>query len=162
MATSINGWPAPPAKLKTFQVPGTKRRMTLDSDAGPVLVALAADYHKLIRPIDKGTVDDGGYNYRPARNASSRLSNHASGTAVDLNWSQEGAQGSGWGRKFFATARARAGIAVLKRRYGAVLQWGGDWRAKDYMHWEVKPGVTRARLEAFRKAAGIDRDGRRA
>lgn len=158
MSTSLNGYQAPPAKLRTFAIPGTTRRITLDEEVGPILVALAADYHSLVRRIDVGTVDDGGYNYRPA-NAATGLSNHASGTAVDLNWSEEGAQGGSWGAKFFAKAEVAAKILVLKQRYGAVLQWGGDWRAKDYMHWEIKPGVSRAQVLAHMKKLGVNKDG---
>lgn len=168
MSSSINGWPVPPTSLRTFAVPGTTRRITCDRDAGRILVAIAADYHRLIRAIDKGRIDDGGYAARDARNAPGQLSNHASGTAIDLNWSEEGAQGSNWGRKLFHAAargasaiRARAGIAILKRRYGKLVQWGGDWRAQDWMHWEIRKGVTRAQIRAFCDAAGIDEQGRR-
>lgn len=159
MATSLNGYQAPPAKLRTFPIPGANRRITLDEEVGPILVALAADYHASVRNIDKGTWDEGGYNYRDANGATGKLSNHASGTAVDLNWSEEGAQGGSWGARFFSQAEVYAKIQVLKARYGAVLQWGGDWRAKDYMHWEIKPGVTRAQVLAHMKKLGIDSNG---
>ena len=159
---SLNSWPAPPPKLKTFQVPGANRRLTCDADAGRILVALAADYHATVRAIDVGQVDDGGYNYRPAAGNTRRLSNHASGTAIDLNWREEGAQGSALGAKFFAAAKNRLAVEALKRRYGRWVQWGGDWRAKDYMHWEIKPGVTRAQVLAACDTLNIDIEGRRA
>lgn len=160
MTVSLNGWPVPPKKLVTFKIPGTKRAVTLDADAGPVLVALAADYHKTVRPIDVGPWDEGGYNNRDARNAAGKKSNHASGTAIDLNWSEEGAQNSAWGKRFFATVKAKAAIAILRKRYGAVLFWGGDWRTfKDYMHWEIKPGVSRDEVLALRKKLKIDAKG---
>lgn len=159
MAKSLNGWPVPPKKLKTFHIPGTKRRVTLDVDAGRILVALAEDYHRTVRKIDVGPWDEGGYNNRPARNANA-WSNHASGTAIDLNWSEEGAVNSAWGRKFFATARARVAIARIKKRYGSVVFWGGDWRSlKDYMHWEIKPGVTRDQVLDLAKELRIDNNG---
>lgn len=161
MVFSINGWQVPPHKLKTFQIPGADRRVTLDADAGRILTALASDYHKTVRPIDKGTWDEGGFNNRQARNAAAK-SNHASGTAIDLNWSEEGALNSSWGKRFFAKARVRLAIAKIKRRYGSVVQWGGDWRTlKDYMHWEIKPGASRAKVKALADKLGIDREGRR-
>ena len=160
MRASLNGWQAPPPKLLTFKVPGASRRLTLDQDAGPILVALAADYHATVRPIDDGPVDEGGYAFRKARGAHG-LSNHASGTAIDLNWREEGAQGSVWGARFFAQAKHRAAIQVLKIRYGKWVQWGGDWRARDYMHWEIRPGVTREQLHAARRQLGIDEKGNR-
>ena len=159
---SINGWLVPPRKLKTFQIPGAKRRVTLDADAGRVLTALAADYHKTVRPIDRGTWDEGGYNNRDARFSKGLKSNHASGTAIDLNWSEEGAVNSTWGKRFFAQAKTKIAVERLRRRYGKVLQWGGDWRTvKDYMHWEVRPGVSRVNLKAFADRLGIDAEGRR-
>jgi len=159
MPVSLNGWQVPPPKLKTFQVPGTNRRLTLDSDAGPLLVALAADYHKTVRPIDVGPWDEGGFNDRDARLAAGRKSNHASGTAVDLNWSKEGAQGSQAGKTFFSRVAVQAKVLLLKKRYGPVVQWGGDWRAKDYMHWEIKPGASRAKVKALIKKLGITPEG---
>lgn len=159
MAKSLNGWAAPAKNLKTFDIPGTDRRVTLDKDAGRVLVALAADYHKTVRKIDVGTWDEGGYNNREARQAAGKASNHASGTAVDLNWSEEGAMGSAWGKKFFAQAKTKAAIAVLKQRYGRVVQWGGDWRAQDFMHWEIKPGTSKADVLALCQKLGIDENG---
>ena len=121
MTTSLNGWPVPPKQLKTFKVPGANRRLTLDKDAGRILVALAADYHKTVRKIDIGRVDDGGYANRDANGAPGKKSNHASGTAIDLNWSEEGAQGSAWGQKFFNRPDNIAKIKLLKKRYGSIL-----------------------------------------
>ena len=161
MAVSLNGWQVPPFKLKTFQIPGADRRVTLDADAGRILVALAADYHRTVRAIDRGVWDEGGFNNRQARNADAK-SNHASGSAIDLNWSEEGAVNSAWGRRFFASARARLAVARIKARYGSVVQWGGDWRTfKDYMHWEIKPGASRAKVKALAEKLGIDREGHR-
>jgi len=161
MTTSLNGWQVPPKKLKTFAIPGADRRVTLDVDAGRILVALAADYHKNIRPIDKGTWDEGGFINREARLAAGAKSNHASGTAIDLNWSEEGAMGSAWGKKFFSNIEVRRKILVLKRRYGSVLQWGGDWRANDYMHWEIKPGISRTQVLALAEKLNINKIGNR-
>lgn len=158
---SLNGWLVPPPKLKTFSIPGTTRRATLDVDAGRILVAIATDYHETVRDIDDGRVDEGGFALRDARLASGRWSNHASGTAIDLNWSEEGAMGSNWGAKFFAKAKNRLAVERIKRRYGKVVQWGGDWRARDWMHWEIKPGVTRAQVITFAEQLGIDKEGRR-
>lgn len=159
MAVSLNGWNVPPKVLRTFKIPGANRRVTLDIDAGPILVALAADYHKTVRAIDKGTWDEGGFNNRQARNANAK-SNHASGTAIDLNWSEEGALNSAWGKRFFAQAKTKLAVAAIKRRYGSVVQWGGDWnRLKDYMHWEIKPGTSRSEVLALRRKLKINSEG---
>jgi len=159
VAVTLNGWPYPAKRIIRIQVPGTKRFLNVNQDCAPLLAAVAADYHKFIRPIDVGSVDDAGYADRDARGASGRKSNHANGTAIDLNWSREGAQGSNWGARLFATAKGRAGLALIKRRYGSVIQWGGDWRAKDYMHFELKPGSDARRVAALCKRQGINSAG---
>jgi hypothetical protein len=159
MVTSLNGWPVPPKKLVTKKVNGADRRLTLAADAAPLLLAVAADYNQSVKRIDVGKVDDGGYNDRDANGAPGKKSNHASGTAIDLDWSEEGAQGSNWGKKFFAQAKTKIAITLMKKRYGQWIQWGGDWRAQDFMHWEIKPGVTAADVEAACLKLGIDGNG---
>lgn len=159
MTSTLNGWAYPAKRLVTKQVPGTKRNLTLNYECAPLLLAVASDYHRTVRPIDKGTVDDAGYCDRDARAAVGRKSNHANGTAMDLNWSEEGAQNSAWGKKFFSSIKARAAIAVMKKRYGSCVQWGGDWNAHDYMHWEIKPGVSPALVAQLTKKLGISPDG---
>ena len=160
MTTSLNGWKYPADSLVTLPVPGANRRLRLNALCAPLLLAVAADYHRTVRPIDVGTTDDGGYCDRDARAASGRKSNHANGTAIDLNWSQEGAQNSKWGRTFFATAKAKAAVAIMRKRYGSCVQWGGDWKNfKDYMHWEIKPGASPSDVAALCKKLGIDKNG---
>lgn len=159
MTTTLNGWAYPANKLVTKYIPGVNRRLTLNEDVAPVMLALAADYHKTIRDLDNGKTDEGGYNDRPARLASSRKSNHANGTAMDLNWSEEGAMGSAWGKKFFATTKVKIALLAIKKRYGSVIQWGGDWNAKDYMHFEAKPGSTPAQFKALQNKLGITANG---
>ena len=60
---------------------------------------------------------------------------------------------------FFAQLRARLTIARIKLIYGDVVTWGGDWRAKDYMHWEIKAGVTPAQVARKITALGITPEG---
>ena len=158
MATTLNGLPAD-LKQSKFTVPGTKRNITASTDFGPILIALASEYHRTVRPIDVGAVDDAGQCKREARAAKGRLSNHYNGTAIDLNWSEEGAQNSNWGKRFFASAKAKAAILVLKKRYGSVVQWGGDWDARDFMHWEIKPGVSLKQAQSLMVKLGINADG---
>ena len=162
MTVSLNGWTYPAAKKVTKTVPGTSRRLTLNVLCAPLLLAVAADYHATVRPIDVGTVDEGGYCDRDARAASGRKSNHATGTAIDLNWSEEGRLNSAWGAKFFALPAKRAAIKAMEARYGSCVQWGGDaWSSKsrDWMHWEIKPGVTPAQVAALTKSLKINAQG---
>ena len=105
MAVSINGWPVIESygdpRLATLPIPACpNRKLTLRREVLPLFLALASDYHNEIAALDKGAWDEWSYNYRPARTSTS-WSNHASGTAVDLNASAEGARGThsaGWWR----------------------------------------------------------------
>ena len=88
MSNSYNGWPgitsASDPRLTVIEpVPGRKFRVR----AGGVAVVfdwLIRRFHNEVEPIDQGVLDDWSYAYRVVRFGSS-LSNHASGTAVDLN-----------------------------------------------------------------------------
>ena len=161
MPFSYNGWQAPPHKTKVFTVPGTNRKLTLDEQAGRILTAWAADYHKYVRPIDDGGVDEGGYCYRPANASPSQLSCHASGTAVDLNWSKEGAGWSAFAKSFWANAKNKANMARIKMRYASVLRFGIDWSGKNWdpMHAEIKKGVSVADVQRFCRDNKIDENG---
>ena len=61
LLSSQNGWPAnkdPEAiKVKSYLVPGTKIKLRLAQRCAPLLVAFAADFHRLIEPIDEGSLD---------------------------------------------------------------------------------------------------------
>jgi hypothetical protein len=161
MPTTLNGLSSELAQRR-FTIPGTTRDVTLSRDFGPILVALAADYDATVRRIDVGKLDDAGLCKRDARAAPGHLSNHYNGTAVDLNWSEEGAQNSNWGKRFFSTPVNAVKVARIKKRYGAVVRWGGDWKNfKDFMHWEIKPGVTQVQARKFMAANRIDMNGNR-
>ena len=160
MERSLNGWMVltpGSALLATKTVPGTTRRITMRKSVLPLFLALAHDYDDWIKGIDKGAVDDGGYAYRQARGADD-FSNHASGTALDINWSKEGAQGSSWGERFFSDPEHAKAVDWIKTVY-QIVQWGGDWRANDYMHWELKPGTTQADVDRVIKHLGIGANG---
>ena len=89
MTKSQNGWPASKDQkeigIKIFTIKGTDRKMRLQKDAGVILAAFAAEFHAQVEPIDEGVFDDWAYAYRDVRGSDSDLSNHASGTAIDLN-----------------------------------------------------------------------------
>jgi hypothetical protein len=123
--------------LRLFTIPGTKRKMRLRKDVGPYLVAFASEYHKLIAPIDKGTFDD--WAWAPVRTgrASTRVSDHCGGVAIDLNATKEGSQSKSntwWVRHPIKARRMRR----LLRKY-RLLEWGGDYkRFYDPMHLVIK------------------------
>ena len=135
METSYNGYPASkdPAAIdiKSYLVRGTDRKLKCAESVGPLLAAFAAEFHELIEPIDEGTFDDWGYCYRMVRGDATKLSNHSSGTAIDLNATQHPLAAVGT----FNDEQVRV-INRLCRKYG--LRWGGNYRnRKDEMHFEI-------------------------
>jgi hypothetical protein len=154
VAKTINGWDVIPnmsdERLKLFTVPGTKRRMRLRKDVGPYLIAFASEYHKLIRPIDVGTFDDWAWTLPRKGNASSKISDHCGGVAIDLNATKEGSQSKSnvWWVKHPLKALT---MRKLLKKY-KLLEWGGDWKNfYDPMHLVIKkPDVTAVKREMLR------------
>jgi len=135
METSYNGWPASKDQaaigIKSYPVPGTTIKLRCAEKVAPLLVGFAAEFHTLIEPIDTGGLDDWGYCYRMVRGEATKLSNHSSGTAVDLNATQHplGKVGT------FEAGKVPM-MRALAKKYG--LTWGGDYKnRKDEMHFEV-------------------------
>ena len=88
MTNSYNGWPGIKSgsdpRLTTIEpVPGRKFRVRAGAVA-EVFTWLIRRFHAEVEPITGGVLDDWSYAYRAVRE-STTLSNHASGTAVDLN-----------------------------------------------------------------------------
>lgn len=91
----------------------------------------AARWHRDVEPLVEGW--NWGWAYRAIRGAT-QLSNHASGTAIDLNAP----------RHPLGVAASRnlspAQIASIRRIIGdsrGCLAWGGEWSRPDAMHLEV-------------------------
>lgn len=132
---SGNGWPAsadPTAiDIKQFAVAGTDIKLRCAAGCGALLAAFAAEFHKTVEPIDKGTLDDWGYAYRPVRGQTTGLSNHASGTAVDINATKHPLA-----KKHTFTGVQEITLQALVKKYG--LRWGGNYKDRtDEMHFEV-------------------------
>lgn len=133
--TSSNGWPASSDQnaigIKSYPVEGTKIKLRCAEKVAPLLVGFAEEFHKLIEPIDEGSLDDWGYCFRNVRGSTDKLSNHSSGTAIDLNASkhQLGKVGT------FPNEKVPM-IRALAKKYG--LRWGGDFNSRpDEMHFEI-------------------------
>ena len=148
MLTSYNGWPASKDQaeigIKSYLVPGTERKMRCASAVAPLLIGFAAEFHSLIEPIDDNGLDDWGYCYRMVRGTTDKLSNHSSGTAIDLNSSLHklGQVGT------FDPAKVPMLLALCKKY---ALTWGGSYRGrKDEMHFEIS-------IDAVKVAALINK-----
>ena len=132
---SYNGWPASKDQaeigIKSYPVPGTLIKLRCAEKVAPLLVGFATEFHNLIEPLDVGSLDDWGYAFRMVRGTTNKLSNHASGTAIDLNASRHplGQVGT------FEPCKVPM-LRALAHKWG--LTWGGDYKArKDEMHFEI-------------------------
>jgi hypothetical protein len=150
MSKSANGWTASKIRaeidIDSFLIPGTTIKLTCNKAVAPLLVGLAAEFHELIEPIDEGSLDDWGYCYREIRGSSTNLSNHSSGTAIDLNATKHplGKVGT------FPIEKVPM-IRALAKKYGCI--WGGDYRnRKDEMHFEI--ALTPAKAAALIEKLG--------
>jgi hypothetical protein len=152
---SANGWPASKDRsaigVKSFDVPGTSGKLACAEAVAPLLIGFAAEFHKLIEPIDGGSLDDWGYCFRDVRGNVGKLSNHSSGTAIDLNATKHPLGKIGT----FPNEKVPM-IRALAKKYG--LTWGGDYRnRKDEMHFEV--ALTPAKAAALIEKLEKDREG---
>lgn len=146
---SSNGWPASkdPAEIgiKSYPIPGTGIKIRCAEKVSPLLVALCADFHKLVEPIDEGTLDSWGYAFRPIRGQTETLSNHSSGTAVDLN-----ANDHPLGKRETFTMEQETIVRQIAAKYGC--RWGGDYKNRaDEMHFEISltPKQAKERITAL-------------
>ena len=147
---SANGWIASKVRaeigIESFSIPGTKTKLACAKAVAPLLVGFAAEFHQLIEPIDEGGLDDWGYCFRQIRGDAVNLSNHSSGTAIDLNASKHplGKVGT------FPIEKVPM-IRALAKKYGLI--WGGDYRnRKDEMHFEI--ALTPAKAAALIEKLG--------
>lgn len=151
MLTSANGWPASEDQaaigIKSYPVPGTNLKLRCAEKVAPLLIHFAADFHELIEPIDEGTLDDWGYCFRKVRGSNETISNHSSGTAIDLNSTKHplGKVNTFRGSKVPM-------LDALVRKYG--LRAGKDYTGrKDEMHFEINLNAVKA--AALIKKLGI-------
>lgn len=142
MTVSQNGWPANRRDLVSARyVPGTGVRLVVrNGAAGDLLLEVAAVFDLLVVSIE-GVADDWGYAERPVR-GSTAISNHASGTAIDLNatcWPL------GRPATVYLDAKQIDIVRSIVAATGGVVRWGGDYTGrKDPMHFEINDGMDEA------------------
>ena len=139
---SYNGYPASKDRaeigIKSYPIKGTSIKIACAEVVAPLLVGFCAEFHEKVEPIDGEALDDWGYAFRMVRGSTDNLSNHASGTAVDLNASKHPL-----GKVGTFPASAVPMIRALAKKYG--LRWGGDYRNRvDEMHFEVNLSPAKA------------------
>ena len=132
---SQNGWTASKDQkeinIKGFLVKGTNITLRCEANAGLILAAFASEFNEQIEKLEGATFDDRSYAYRPVRGQTTGLSNHASGTAIDLN-----ALKHPLGKKGTFGVPKEMLLKQLVKKYG--LRWGGSYASRpDEMHFEI-------------------------
>lgn len=148
MSTSQNGWPAlasNSALLHTWELPRSNTRIRLRcGSAGFLLLHLALWFDKSIEDLDEPVMDEWGYAYRPVRGFTNTLSNHSSGTAMDLN-----ATDHPLGVDHTFTEAEVAAIHQRLALYDGCIRWGGDYSGrKDSMHFEINAPLAECEVKA--------------
>ena len=151
MLTSYNGWIAASKPdqigIKSYAIPGTDLKIRCAESVAPLIVGFCKEFNELIEPLDGGQLDDWGYAFRMVRGSTDKLSNHSSGTAIDLNSTKHPL-----GKIGTFPAEKVPMIRALARKYG--LFWGGDYQhRKDEMHFEIN--ISPKKVSELIKALGL-------
>lgn len=131
--TSPNGWPASEDRksigIKSFDII-ENLKIACAEKVAPLFIAFCKEFNELVEPINQGQLDDWGYAFRQQRGSDRILSNHSSGTAIDVN-----AIKHPLGKSNTFNRDQSNIIKLLITKYG--LAWGGNWKRKDEMHFEI-------------------------
>lgn len=132
-ARSQNGWSANDRScIASYSLPGGKVALR-KGDVSVVLLWCALRWHETVEPLVWPGV--WGYAERMIRGSSENLSNHASGTAIDVNAPQHPLGTDP--RANFSALEIAAIHAIIDFCEG-VVRWGGDYTGrKDGMHLEI-------------------------
>lgn len=136
MLTSQNGMPANDRSvIVSYDLPGGKVALRR-GPVGELLAAAARRWHAEVEPLVWPGV--WGYAERPIRGQTLVLSNHASGSAIDLNAPRHPL---GTSRESSMNAGQIAAARRIAADAGGCLRWGGDYTGRlDVMHWETVKG----------------------
>lgn len=156
---SQNGYVANDVALtKVYTVPKSKVKFRLrKGPVAAVLLYVAAWVDENIEDIDTragvrgfDVADDWSFAVRPIRGQTKTLSNHASGTAIDIN-----AVSHGRGVHGTWSASEKAKIHAFLATLDGVVRWGEDYSSAsviDGMHFEIN--ASEARVAAVAKKIG--------
>jgi hypothetical protein len=140
-ARSQNGWSANDRScIASYSLPGGKVALR-KGDVSVVLLWCANRWHETVEPLVWPGV--WGYAERPIRGSSSTLSNHASGTAIDINAPQHPL---GTEPRDNFTPLEIAAVRAIVEYCGGTVRWGGTYSGrKDSMHLEINAGPAAVR-----------------
>lgn len=146
-ATTRQGWPVQLANTNTTPLSWITGRV-LKGDAFTILDELCRRFHAEVEPIIKA--HSWGWSPRPVRGYTNVWSEHAAGTAIDLN-----APAHYMGAKGTFTKAQEAAIRRILSDLGNVVVWGGTWTHRpDEMHFELRGDQALVRKVAAAIRAG--------
>ncbi len=155
---SQNGWPVSPDPTaigcRVYPIAGSDASLQLRSgDVATVMLYVATRLHREIEPLVRSYT--AAHSFRKI-SGTAVYSNHASGTAMDLNWHRHpyGAANT------FTPAQESVLRDILDKCRG-VVRWGGDYSSTpDDMHFEINvaPGDPRLSQVARALADGAPTD----
>lgn len=150
MIRSANGWSANDRSyIGRYTLPGGEVALR-KGDVSVVLLWCAHRWHETVEPLVWPGV--WGYAERLIRGSSTTLSNHSSGTALDLNAPQHPL---GTDPETNFSPDEIAAIRAILEFCEDTVRWGGDYSGrKDGMHLEVIAGLTDVRRVADKIRAG--------
>ena len=128
---SQNGWPLSPKRSRR-RVPGSNAYIeVVTGKAGDILLYVAEQFHKRVEPLR--SADTGGYSYRKIA-GTGVWSNHASASAIDLNWDLHP-----YGKRGTFSAKQVKAIREILAECAGVVRWGGDYSGSgvDEQHFEI-------------------------
>jgi len=149
VVSSQNGWKANDRSvIVSIRVPGGSIAVH-NGGVATIFTHLATRFHNEVEPL----VWPGNWGYAErAVRGSSDISNHASGTAIDLNAPQH-PLGTNPAANY--SSQQINAIHNIVNFYEGVIRWGGDYVGrKDGMHFEINDGVSVARVNQIAAKCG--------
>lgn len=145
VVVSQNGWSCDPDMIASYDLPGGRVALR-KGDASVVLLWFANQWHTRVESLEWPGI--WGYASRNIRGSTTSVSNHASGTAIDLN-APEHPLGTAPSRSL-----SPAQIATIHRilaEADGVIRWGGDYTGRqDPMHGELNAAAAAVKAVADR------------
>lgn len=142
---SQNGYSANiDSNIAKYTIPGTSVKINLrKGNVSVVLLDFLAWFDVEIEKLEQAST--GGYAKRPIE-GSKTLSNHASGTAADVNWHKHP-----MGKKNTFSVAKQKKIREKLKEYDGVIRWGGDYKSRpDDMHFEINKNQASVDKQAAR------------
>lgn len=128
-----NGYPVIPKSRTVEWKAGGTAFYTAPGKPTEVLRDFTRWFDRNIEPISRGGADDWSWSPVRTNKLGPSISNHASGTAVDLN-----ATLHPLGERNTFTREQRVKILRKVNSYKGHLRWGGTYRTPDDMHFEYQ------------------------